>query len=96
MEFIWFLIGIIGIGSIWGITAWSRKKQIKLSLLSWVGFLLTLILGLFTIAWCLSSIWEKEYQAAGVGLLIFGTLSLISMGLTRRIIQRTLRRGKKP
>jgi len=96
MEFIWLLIGIIGVGSLWGIMAWSRKKQAKFSWFSWIGILLTLALSLFTIAWCLSSMWEKEVQAAGVGLLIFGTLSLVSMGLTRRAIQHSLRKGKNP
>jgi len=95
MGLIWFLIGAIGIGALWGMMAWGKKKRIKFSWFSWIGILLTLALSLFTTAWCLSSIGEKEYQAAGVGLLIFGTLSLVSMGLTRRVIQHTLRKGEK-
>ncbi|NOR15796.1 MAG: hypothetical protein GQ544_08835, partial [Candidatus Aminicenantes bacterium] len=92
MELIWFLIGIIGMGGLWGISTWIKKKQTKLSWVSWVGIVLTMILGLFTLAWCLSSIWEKEYQAAGVGLLIFGTLSLVGMGFTRKSVHRNLRK----
>jgi hypothetical protein len=95
MSFIWFLIGTIGMGSLWAISAWIRKKQARLTWFSGVGIPFTLILSLFTLAWCLSSIWEKEYQAAGAGFVVFGTLSLIGMGLTRRSLQRDSRRAVK-
>jgi len=95
MELIWFLIGTTGMGCLWGILAWTKKKQARLSWLSWTGIFFTLLLGLFTLAWCLSSVWEKEYQAAGVGLLIFGTVSLVGMGFTRKSIHRNLSKAKK-
>jgi apolipoprotein N-acyltransferase len=73
---------------LWGMTGWIKKNQIKLSWPSWLGVILTTFLAFFTVAWFLSCIIEREIQAAGVGLLIFGALTFIVFGLTRKKIVR--------
>lgn len=86
MSLITFGLGAIAVLILWGITGWIKRNQIKLSWPSWLGVILTALLALFTVAWLLSCIIERETQAAGMGLLIFGALALIAFGLTRKKI----------
>jgi len=88
MNILAFILGIFIILFVWGLTSWKSKTQIRLSWLSWLGIILAALLAFFTIAWSITSIIEGEPQAAGMGLLIFGSLTFIFIGLTlKRIIR---------
>jgi len=95
MTLFWFVSGALIILLIWSVKTWVSKNQIKLSWLSWFGIIATAIFAFFALAWAISSIIEGENQAAGMGLLIFGGLSLIIFGLTQRKITRDIRGKKK-
>lgn len=86
MSLITFCLGTLVVFILWGTTVWIKKNQIKLTWISRLGVLLTVFFTLFTVAWFLSSIIERETQAAGMGLLIFGALAFIAFGLTRKKI----------
>jgi apolipoprotein N-acyltransferase len=86
MSLITFGLGATVVFILWGMIGWIKKNQINLAWPSWLGVFLTAFFALFTIAWFLSCIIERETQAAGMGLLIFGALTFISFGLTRKKI----------
>jgi uncharacterized membrane protein len=86
MNLLTFCFGAIAVFIIWGMTGWIKRKRIKLSWLSWLGVILTALLAFFTFAWFISCLIEREIQAAGIGLSIFGALTFIAFGLTRRKI----------
>jgi len=86
MNLITFCLGTIAVFILWGMTGWIKKNQIKLSWFSWLGVILTAFLAFFTVAWFLSCIIERETQAAGMGLLIFGALAFTAFGITRKKI----------
>jgi hypothetical protein len=95
MSLFWFVLGALIIFFLWSMKSWVSRNHIKLSWLSWLGIIMTAIFAFFTLAWTISSIIEGESQAAGMGLLIFGGLSLIIFGLTQRKIARDIRGPKK-
>jgi hypothetical protein len=88
MNTLAFILGASIILFAWGLTSWKIKTKIRLSWLSWLGILLAVLLAFFTIAWSITSIIEGETQAAGMGLLIFGILTFLVIGLTRKRIIR--------
>lgn len=79
-----YLLGIFTSLGIYIMFINSKKHILKWS--SWLMGIITIILSLFTIAWSWSSILEKEPQAAGIGLILFGIPSLIMVFVTRRVI----------
>jgi hypothetical protein len=83
MYLLIFFLGAAVVMLIWLLYAWISKRRVKLSFLSWCGIAITIILAFFTAAWSTSSLIEGENRAAGVGLLLFGGLTLIILGLTR-------------
>ena len=95
MSFFWFILGAALIVLIWGMKGWISKNRVNLNLISWIGIVITIILAYYTIAWSVSSIWEGEIQAAGMGLLFFGVPTLIIFGLTQKNISRNIRRKSK-
>ena len=95
MSLIFFCLGAVVVFIIWGITGWIKRNQIKFAWPSWLGLLLTAFLALFTVAWFISCILERETQAAGLGLLIFGGLAFISFGLIRKKIIHDIKRQSK-
>ena len=95
MSLILFCFGAVVVFIIWGITAWIKRNQIKLAWPSWLGIILTTMLALFAVAWFISCILERETQAAGLGLLIFGGLAFISFGLIRKKIIHDIKRQSK-
>jgi apolipoprotein N-acyltransferase len=88
MGLITFCLGAMIVFILWGMTGWIKRNQIKLSWLSWLGVILTSFLAFFSVVWFLSCIIERETQAAGLGLLIFGALAFIAFGITRKKIIR--------
>ncbi|MFQ5721621.1 MAG: dehalogenase [Candidatus Aminicenantales bacterium] len=95
MSLFWLVFGALIVLLVWSLKGWVSKNQIKLSWLSWLGIIVTAIFAFFAVAWATSSIIEGESQAAGMGLLIFGGLSLIIFGLTQRKIAGDIRGMKK-
>ena len=90
MGLVWFFLGTSVVLFIWGFRSWTVKNQIKLSLLSWIGIIIAVLLALFTIAWSVSSISEGENRAAIMGLLFFGIFSLIIFRLVWRKIKKNI------
>lgn len=95
MSLLWFILGTCLVFIIWIFKNWILKNKIKLSWLSWVGIVTSTILAFFTTAWSVSCIIEGENQAAGMGLLIFGGLTLIVIGLTHKKIKIDIRLKKR-
>ncbi len=94
MNLLWFILGACLIFIILILKNWISKNKIKLSWLSWVGIIASTIFAFFAIAWSVTSIIEGENQAAGMGLLIFGGLTFIVIGLTQKKIKRDTRLKK--
>lgn len=95
MSLFHFILGVLIVILIWILHTWISKGKFKLNWLSWIGIVITSVLGLFTFAWTFSCILEGEIQAAGMGLIIFGGAALIAFGLTRRKILRDRRKAGK-
>jgi O-antigen ligase len=87
---IWFLLGALVVLFVWGLRSWTVKNQIKLSWLCGIGIITAVLLGLFTIAWSVSSIVEGENRAAVMGLLFFGIFSLIIFRLVWRKLKKNI------
>lgn len=84
IEIMFYMLGIFT-----ALGAYIMIQQAKKHKLLWYAWLLgiaTIFTALFTIAWSWSSILEKEPQAAGMGLLIFGIPALILVFFTRKVI----------
>lgn len=79
-----YLLGIFTALGAYIMMIYSHKYVLKWS--SWLLGILAIFLSLFTIAWSWSSILEKEPQAAGIGLIMFGIPSVILIFVTRRFI----------
>lgn len=75
----------------WVMTSWIKKKQVRFSWLSWMGIGFSTVLGFFSLAWTVSCVLEKETKAAAIGLVIFGGLTFILSGLTRRRMYKEIR-----
>ena len=84
MSFMWFIMGAIIVGIVWVIYSWIKNNQVTLSWPVWTGMIIGILLGLFSVAWAISSIIEGENQSAGMGLLVFGGFTLIVFFLTRK------------
>lgn len=56
---------------------WMKSRKSGLSIGAWVLALLTILLGAFTLSWVYASILEGETQAAGMGVLIFGGITVL-------------------
>ena len=92
MALMWYVLGALTVVIFWGVKSWATRRQVRLSLLSWCGVIVDTTLILFTFAWFLSSFAENEIQAARAGLIVFGGVSLIFIGLTRQLIKRDMNR----
>jgi len=92
MALMWYMLGALTVIIFWGVKSWTARRQASLSLLSWCGILVEVILIIFTLAWFLSSLAENEIQAARAGLIVFGGVSLIFLGLTRQLVKRDMKR----
>lgn len=90
MGLMWFILGFLAAGIAWGLLQWVSRKKIKLSWVSWAGMVLAGLLGLFTIAWIVSSLVEEVNQAAAMGALLFGGLTAVIFALTRLKVQKDL------
>lgn len=83
IEILFYLLGALTILSINALLYFKKRYTFK-----WYATALAgcgIFLGLFTIAWTVSSIIEGEPRSAGMGLLLFGVSTLICLAVTRQI-----------
>ena len=92
MGLMWFCLGSLSTLALWGLVTWNGRQERKFSPLSWIMFLVTLLAFLFTSAWTVSSMVEHEPQAAGMGLLVFGFITLVLAAITGRLLKRNAQR----
>jgi len=85
-------MGAAIVGIIWAMTSWLKGNDVSLSWQVWTGLIIGIVLVLFCIAWVASSIVEGENQSAGMGILIFGSVSLIILFLTRQKYMKTVQK----
>ncbi len=86
MPIMWFSLGALAVIIFWGMKSWVGRRQARLSLLSWSGIVVDIVFILFTLAWFFTSLAENEIQAARVGLIVFGGISLLLLGLVRQSV----------
>jgi hypothetical protein len=84
IEIMFYLLGFLTAVGVYIMIYYAKKYILKWG--PWLLGVLAIIFSLFTIAWSWSSILEKEPQAAGLGLLIFGIPALILLFITRRMV----------
>jgi len=53
----------------------SRSNPLSIGV--WALAILTIIMGAFTLSWVFESLLEREAQAAGMGILIFGGVTIL-------------------
>ncbi len=92
MGLMWFCLGSLFILALWGLFTWNRKRASAFTPLSWVVLLMTVLQAIFTIAWTVSSMIEGEGQAAAIGLLTFGFITLVLMAFAHRLLTGTVLR----
>ena len=88
-EILFFWLGVLGT-SLTVTLIYLRKMQP----FRWHSTALAasgILLGLFTIAWAVSSLLENEARASGMGLLIFGVMTLICFGLARQLVAKEMK-----
>lgn len=83
MGLMWFMLGSLTVGSLWGLIIWNSKK--KLTKIQLSGFVISLIMAVFALAWSLSSVAESEAQAAAMGMMIFGGTAVILFLLSLKL-----------
>jgi len=84
MGLMWFSLGVLLIITLWTLHVWIKKKRKKLTWFTWIGFVLSITLGFFTIAWTISCLAEGEERAAVMGLVLFGVTAAVLFRFTWR------------
>ena len=79
IEILFFFLGVFTTLGIFGIVFLKQKHQADTPALILFGF--SLALGIFTMAWSVSSVLEQEHQAANMGLLFFGLPAVLLAGI---------------
>ena len=74
----WFLEGILFCFVLIGLRVWTQDKGIPMPFWKWALSILWLVFFGFTIAFVGTSLGEGEPQAATLGGIIFGLISIIS------------------
>lgn len=95
MDLMWVIIGILAVGSAWGIVYSIKDRLAKYTVVSWILIIIGILAILFAIMWSVSSIAEGEPRAAGMGLLIFGGTGLILLVISIRKISVDSKNVKK-
>ena len=85
MGLMWFLLGASTVGAICGLYKWNINRKPKLSKLQLSGLLFSMFIALFAFAWSISSIYEDEFQAAAMGIMIFGGIAVILFILSLKL-----------
>jgi hypothetical protein len=83
----WFIEGILFCMAIIGFKIWMEDREIPMPFWKWVVLGIWVFLFGFTIAFIGTNLGEKEPQAALVGGIVFGLLTIIAgVGLWRLIL----------
>jgi len=84
IEVLFFSLGVITTLAIVGMIYLSKNYHLnwKMYTVSVIG----IFLGIFAIAWSVSSVLEGEPRAASMGMVVFGIPSLACLGLFRRLL----------
>jgi len=91
MGIMWFVLGGLLCLAFWALYRLNGRREEKFTPLVWIMFMITVLQSLFTIAWVVTSIVEGESQAAAMGLLFFGFITLGLAGITRRFVKNNVK-----
>ncbi|MFA6809288.1 MAG: dehalogenase [Eubacteriales bacterium] len=82
MKLFYILVGIlIALSCMY---FWKCSREKPLSKIAWSFAVFFVIIGAFTLGWVFESLLERETQAAGMGALIFGGITvLLFLGFKR-------------
>jgi ABC-type transport system involved in multi-copper enzyme maturation permease subunit len=83
---LFFLLGMLTAGGI--VLLIKLKNKYAFTVLGWIFTISGLLSLVFSIAWAISSVIEYENQAAGLGLLIFGGLSLVFFSIATKLVKK--------
>lgn len=95
MAFLTFILGLLAAGFAWGVYKLSKTTKYSLTWLGWAGITLSFLAFLFTVAWIWSCFLEGAPQAAGVGLLLFGSFTVVLGAITRIVIIKGIPASKR-
>lgn len=84
IEVLFFSLGVITTLAVVGMIYLSKNYRLNWKMYS--VSLLGIFLGIFAIAWSVSSMLEGEPRAASMGMVVFGLPSLAFLGLFRRLL----------
>ncbi|MCG8634850.1 MAG: hypothetical protein MI863_13535 [Desulfobacterales bacterium] len=84
VEILFFFLGMLTAAGIAGLAALKLKYAAGWKTLSMCAAGLALVL--FTIAWSVSSILEREHQAANMGVVFFGLPGILLLGMALKQI----------
>ena len=84
IEVLFFSLGVITTLAVVGMIYLSKNYRLnwKMYTMSVLG----IFLGIFAIAWSVSSVLEGEPRAASMGMVVFGLPALAFLGLFRRLL----------
>ncbi|HEC62432.1 MAG TPA: hypothetical protein ENI27_09325 [bacterium] len=80
MTVLWSSLSAMFVLFFWGMSSFLNQNEIRFSLGQWVLFTLMLLWSLLGIAFVWTSMGEGEFRAAGLGVLIFGGVTVLSAG----------------
>ncbi|RNC62971.1 MAG: hypothetical protein AWM53_01800 [Candidatus Dichloromethanomonas elyunquensis] len=95
MDLMTFVLGLLVASAAWVGNDWRKKTKYSVTWLGWVGIALSFAALLFTIAWAWSCMLEGAPQAAVVGILMFGVITVVIGALTRIVIIKGIPASKK-
>ncbi|MFA8436984.1 MAG: hypothetical protein ACEPOZ_20965 [Marinifilaceae bacterium] len=84
IEILFFMLGVITTLAVVGMVYLAQKY--KLNWKMYATAVTGIFLGIFAIAWSVSSVLEGEPRAASMGMVVFGLPSLAFLGLFRRVL----------
>jgi len=90
MDLMWFLLGFVSAFVCMGI--YHLIVRCKISWKSLVPAASGVSLLLFAVAWSVSSVLEKEPQAASMGMIVFGIPGIILMLIAWRVFNSETKR----
>lgn len=85
MIVFWMLLGVL-VCLTCGYVYLKFHTRSKMSAGACILAIISILWGAFTIAWAIASIAEREMQAAGMGVLVFGAVLLILVAVTRKLV----------
>lgn len=84
IEVLFFSLGVITTLAVVGMVYLSKNYRLNWKMYS--VSLMGIFLGIFAIAWSVSSVLEGEPRAASMGMVVFGLPSLACLGIFRKLL----------